>query len=256
MTNSIWKVLPVAALLLMVISGTGCKTTSASGKSGKGKTDVPADVAAAFKEDAARLAVREVNSSKTSSGELDGTIPQTIIDKYYTHLCAIYLLAKTIDTIPDLGTIHTIRRPDLRRIRLVLEPDAPFIENWSKGYTLTDDLYLNQIIGKYKMKIVDYKAGGAGPTVILESPTYINTTEVAFLISHVTGIRQSEADGVAGDGDNIESGADGKNAFAIKFSQGRGDCPSGCIYRKYWVFYVNPDNTVQFVGTRGAIPNE
>lgn len=251
--------LPLAALLMMALIGQACKTTAANngGKGGnKGKSDVPADVAAMFREDAARLAVREINSSKTSSGELDGEIPVALIDKYYGNLCSIYLMAKKMDTLPDLGSIHTVRRPDLRRIRLILEPDAPFKDNWSRGYTLTDDLYLNQLIGKYKMKIAEYKETGAGPTVILESPAYINTPEVAFLLSHVTGIRQSEADGAAGDGDNIEAGAEGKNAFAIKFSQGRGDCPSGCIYRKYWVFYVMPDNTIQFMGTRGSIPNE
>ncbi len=32
------------------------------------------------------------------------------------------------------------------------------------------------------------------------------------------------------------------------FSIGRGDCPSGCIYRKYWIFEV-ANGVARFVGS-------
>lgn len=246
--------LPVLLLFALVLIGSGCKTKKAS----HAKTDdrvLPEGLAAAYREDAARLAVRELNTT-TQPGDLEAVIPQDKIDYYFGLLTKIYWKCVDDDSIPDLSGIHTLKRPHLQRVRVVLQKDSPFKENWSKGVTLTSNLYLNQLIAKHKLTIKDYRETGMGPTLVFESPGYLNTTELSFLIKNFETIRTAEPEGVAGDGNDITWGTDAKNALALKYSIGAGDCPSGCIQRKFWIFYILPDGSINYMGTRGSIPAE
>ena len=59
---------------------------------------------------------------------------------------------------------------------------------------------------------------------------------------------------MAGDGNDIIWGSEGKNHMALKFKVGQGDCPSGCINNKYWIFYVQEDGSINYMGTRGELP--
>lgn len=217
--------------------------------------ELPADLAKAYKEDAARLAARELISSK-QTGELGADIPPARIAYFYDLLSKIYWMSLGADSIPDLSSIHTFPSPNLHEVMVVLEKDSPFKENWSKGVTTTSNLYLNQMIARYHLKIKNYRESGLGPTMIFESPDYINTTELAYLLKNIESIRHAEAESMVGDGNNIEWGSDSKNAMALKYSIGDGDCPSGCINRKYWVFYVLPTGEIDYMGTRGNIPAE
>ena len=155
-----------------------------------------------------------------------------------------------------ISEIHTFPSPNLQHVMVVLEKNSDLKENWSKGITATSNLYLNQMIARYKLTIKNYRESTLGPTLILESPMLINTTELAFLLKNVEGIKHAESESMIGDGNNIEFGSDSKNAMAIKYSIGEGDCPSGCIYRKYWVFYVSPTDGINYMGTRGKLKDE
>jgi len=53
--------------------------------------------------------------------------------------------------------------------------------------------------------------------------------------------------GCLGDGNNISISRNG-DSTVITFSVGSGDCPAGCIYRKYWEFIVSY-GTATFVRT-------
>ncbi|HEX2898697.1 MAG TPA: hypothetical protein VHS96_03150 [Bacteroidia bacterium] len=242
-------------MALLMLAFPACKgSKEKQQKAGAGK-DLPAELALAYREDAARLAVRELLST-TQTGERVADIPADRIEFYYDLLTRVYWMCQKIDSIPDLSGIHTRKTPDLRQVQIVLEKDSPFKENWSKGITVTGNLYLNQLIAKYKLSIKNYREGSIGPTLIMESPGYLNTPELAFLIKNFESIRTAEAEGMAGDGNDIVWGSDSKNAMALKYSIGAGDCPSGCIQRKFWVFYVLPDGSINYMGTRGSIPKE
>jgi hypothetical protein len=249
MKHVVW--MAVAAMILVGLAG--CKPAS-GGQKNKGKDrELPAELAAAYREDAARLAVRELLTT-TQTGENAADIPQGRIDYFYGLLSKVYWICKDVDSIPDLSGIHTLKNPSLRQIMVVLDKTSPFKENWSKGVTLTNNLYLNQMISKYKITIKNYRESSLGPTMIMETGMDVNTKELAFLIKNIETIRHAEAEGIVGDGNDITYGSDGKNAMAIKYSIGEGDCPSGCINRKSWVFYILTDGSISFMGTRGKIP--
>ena len=239
-----------AAALLLCLPA--CKSGGKSQKSNVAR-ELPAELVAAYREDAARLAVRELNST-AQTGELDATIPQDRIDYFFGLFTKIYWMCRDVDSIPDLSGIHTLKNPNLRQIMVVLEKDSPFKENWSKGITLTNNLYLNQLITKNKITIKNYRETTLGPSLTMETAGFVNTKELAFLVKNFESIRHAEAEGKVGDGNDITFGSDSKNGLALKYSIGEGDCPSGCINRKTWVFYILPDGSITYMGTRGKIP--
>ncbi len=245
------KIAGIVCLALVMLGLPACKS-SKGGKTTTTARELPADLAAAYREDAARLAVREFNTT-TQTGEQDAVIPPNRIEYFYTQLTKIYWMCKDVDSIPDLSGIHTLKNPNLRQIMVVLEKDSPFKENWSKGITLTNNLYLNQLISKNKISIKNYRESTLGPTLTMETAGFVNTKELAFLVKNFESIRHAEAEGIVGDGNDITYGSDSKNAMAIKYSIGEGDCPSGCTKRKFWVFYLMPDGSINYMGARGKI---
>lgn len=246
---------PHLCFLLLALSFAACGGSKSKQKKPTAHKDLPAELAAAYREDAARLAVRELLTT-TQSGERGAEIPQERIDYYFGLLSKVYWMTVENDTIPNLSGIHTFKTPNLHKVLVVLEKDSPFRENWSQGVTMTSNLYLNQLIAKHQLSIENYRESGLGPSLLMVSPQNLNTPELAFLIKNFESIRHAEADGMAGDGNDITWGSDSKNAMALKFSIGAGDCPSGCIQRKTWVFYVMPDGSINYMGTRGTIPAE
>jgi hypothetical protein len=243
------------AILVALLGFAACKGTKEQQQKPTANRTLPSELATLYREDAARLAVREFNTT-TQTGERIADIPEERVNYYFELLSKVYWMCHDNDTIPDLSGIHTRETPNLRQVHVVLEKDSPFKENWSKGITLTNNLYLNQLIAKYKLMIKNYRETTIGPSLTFESPMAINTRELAFLIKNFETIRTSEAGGSAGDGNDITWGTDSKNAMALRYSIGAGDCPSGCTQRKFWIFYVMPDGSINYMGTRGTIPKE
>jgi hypothetical protein len=243
--------------LFLLLAFAACKSNKAGqdGKPPKGERELPADIAAAYKADAALLAVRELMTSN-STGENEANIPPARIEYFYNLLSKIYWLCADIDSIPNLSSIHTLPNPSLRRVQVILQPDASMLENWSQGISTTSDLYLNQLLSRYGCRVKDYRAGSSGPSCIIEANRDIHTPALAAALAQNNGIKLAEAEGMAGDGNNIEFGGEGKNQMALRYSIGHGDCPSGCIQRKFWIFYVSQEGVVTFMGTRGNIPAE
>lgn len=249
--KTVWLLLLVGTWLGFAAC-TGSKEKQQKPTAGR---ELPAQLAAAYREDAARLAVREYNTT-TQTGERIADIPEDRINYYFDLLTKVYWMCVDSDTIPDLSIIHTRQTPNLRQIQVVLDKTSTFKDNWSKGITMTSNLYLNQLISKYKLTIKNYQETSIGPSMIFESPTPINTRELAFLFKNFETIRSAEPAGIVGDGNDITWGTDSKNAMALRFSIGAGDCPSGCTQRKFWTFYVLPDGSLNYMGARGTIPKE
>ncbi|MEM7036111.1 MAG: hypothetical protein AAF570_03955 [Bacteroidota bacterium] len=249
-----FHILAILALAVGLSFQSGCKSGPKGDKETK-KDALPEALAKAYQEDAARMTLREILSSN-QSGEREAELPKERVAYFYDLLSKIYWMSEKDEEIPKISHIHTFGSPSLNQILTVLEKDAEFKENWANGRTMSSNLYLNQLMSRYKLKIKNYRDGALGPTMILESPMYVNTTELAFLLSNIDGIRHAEAQGMVGDGNDISFGGDGKNHVAVKYSIGKGDCPSGCIHRKYWIFYLNDDGSISYQGTRGSLPEE
>lgn len=240
-------------LLAILLGTTSCKNRSPKEKP-SAEPAIAADLMARFNEDAHRLAAREYNST-TRNNDPQVQLPAERVHFFMDLLKKTYLLTQQNPEIPDLSHIHTFPVPALKRVMVILEKDAPFAETWLSGRRTTSNMYLNQVMSENRLTVKDCREGALGTTCIVEAAGYVNTKDLAFILQHIDGIKVAEPDGVAGDGNNIEYGSEGKNHTALKFSVGEGDCPSGCIYRKYWIFYVQQDGSINYMGTRGELPD-
>lgn len=214
---------------------------------------VPAEVAKKYREDAARLALREYNTTSRNQ-DPQITIPKERTEYFFKLLTKVYGMMQTDPAIPDVSHIHTFDTPPLYRIIAMLENDAPFKDEWLEGRRMTSNLYLNQVMSEAGLKITGCKELGTGCMCTLSSPKPVNTKDLSFILSRIDGIKYAEPDGAGGDGNDIVWGSEGKNHMALKYKVGKGDCPSGCIHNKYWIFYVQEDGSVNYMGTRGELP--
>jgi hypothetical protein len=159
------------------------------------------------------------------------------------------------DSIEDLTHIHTWGNPDMRTIRLVVAPESPYLKTWSQSNEVTDNLYMNQLVSRYGLEIIEYKTTTLGPTVYMRSADFINTPELCYILSNFDGIKFAEPEGMAGDGNDIEVTSTAKTGRILRFSIGEGDCQSGCIHRKYWNFLLEDSGAVTYIGTEGELPS-
>jgi hypothetical protein len=241
------------SLALVVAACKSSKNGQGDGKSGS--RALPAALAEAYRTDAARLVLREAITSN-STGEEGAKLSPARITYFYDLLTKIYWMGIDSASIPDLSGIHCFPNPHLRRILVGLTPDSQFEEPWSQGRTLSSDLYVNQLCSEYGLKIQNFRRDPSGSTLVLEANRDINTIFLADAFAAVNGIRYAEAETMMGDGNNIEFGGEGKNQVALRYSIGVGDCPSGCIQRKLWIFNIDAAGNVVYAGTRGTIPAE
>lgn len=245
---------------LALLSLQACKTRDNDAKdkkkSPKANIDMklPPELAAKYKEDAYRLTAREYNTTSRNE-EAQIKLPADRVTFFYNLLAKAYFMSEKQEEVPSIAGIHTFASPSMDRVMVVLEKDAEFADNWKKGQRMTRNLYLNQVMSEHGLKVSDCHETGSGARCIVSTSQNVNTKELAFVLTSIEGIKLAEPDGMAGDGDNIEWGAEGKNHMALKFSKGAGDCPSGCIYRKYWIFYWQ-DGNLTYNGTRGELPAE
>lgn len=222
-------------------------------KSKKHAPELPADLAVKYREDANRLALRELQAQKTVTGEMEARIPADRVEYYYDKLSKAWALWMMNDSIEDLDYIHTFPNPDMRTVRIIITPESPYLKTWSQKNEITDNLYINQLISRYGLQITDYKSATLGPTFLFQSEGFINTPELCFILSNFEGIKFAEPEGMAGDGNDIEVTATAKTGRILRFSVGAGDCPSGCMYRKYWNFLLQDDGSVVFIGIEGSL---
>lgn len=236
-------------------NGNGSVTINTGNTGGSGKVETDPELGESltflYREDAARLTLRD-ELTRTRAADADGFLPEAAVDQYFNDLKAIRTYALKNEEVPSvLGEIHTFANPSLQSILVVLEKDAPFDENWKKKEIKTGNNALDALTSKYQLSIANYRGGSLGPTVTLESALFVNTTHISKELTEITGVRFAEPEASMGDGNNIEAAAGGKSGRGIKFSEGWGDCPSGCIKRRYYTFTINMDGSVFYVGATG-----
>ncbi len=249
-----WVLLIVGSLLILPACKGNEKRSKDKQPTASAKDQIPADLAKAYRVDAARLAAREFNSTRRP-GDPQVKLPQDRITYFYSLLSKAYLMMQADPAVPDLTYIHTFGTPDLHEVMVFLKPDADFAEAWGEGRTSsTPNLYVNQVMSENRLKIKEFNDSAMGQWAVIRSDSPINTKDLAFIFSQIDGVKMAEPNGMAGDGNDIRWTSGGKTGMALRFSKGWGDCPSGCIHRANWTFYVPESGEMTYQGQSGDDP--
>ena len=83
--------------------------------------------------------------------------------------------------------------------------------------------------------------------VVLSFDGILHSRHLATLYADLPGVQYAEPDGYVGDSPNIYPRST-PSGLTYLFRYAWGDCPSGCIYSKYWYFIIMPTGP-QLIGS-------
>lgn len=214
-------------------------------------TNLPDSTRNLYKEDATRLALREILSVGSSdTGKVE--IPDDLVNTIYNGLSHIYSSENAAkDSVFNLYSIHTSRWPVLHSLIVSVDSTKTWVKSWREGNRLTGNNKIDDIMNDYDLELENYYAWSFDHAVALFSENPVNIKALASLFGPINGVRYSEPNSFAGDSNNITA-EDKESHWEFTFSVGWGDCPSGCISRHFWKFSVHPDGTVDFTGSSGS----
>ena len=153
------------------------------------------------------------------------------------------------DEVFDEHQIHAFPFMGLHSISLKTDTTAPEVQKLIAGEP-TGNQELDNIIAKYKFNEVRtslYYPEFNWITIISEEslnlfPVINELKAFPFFVYVEFG------GGAIGDGNNITLERF-ENYMKLDFSIGWGDCPSGCIYRKHWIFSVDQKCNAAFLNS-------
>ena len=204
-----------------------------------------------FNEDAARLALRDIQSNSSDKENLI-IIPAYYVESYYNGLVHIYN-ANYIperDVVIDTYKIHTFRYPETHTLIVAVDSTKDWVQEWKNGNRLTGNQKIDELMETYNLQLYHYYSWPILQAAVLFSEEPLNIHALCNKFKPIDGVIYAESDGVIGDGNNITASIE-TNGIKYIFSYGWGDCPAGCISRHYWEFKVKFDGIVQFINSYG-----
>jgi len=212
---------------------------------------IPDSVKTLFKEDAARLALRDVHSDSTKKENLI-ILPQDVVETYYHGLVHIYnadsILAQ--DSVIEMYKIHSFRLPEPHSLIVSVDSTKDWVNAWKIGERLTGNQQVNYLMETYQLQLHRYYYWPWAHAAVLYSENAINIFALGKQFDLIDGVFYAEPNSVIGDGDDIKGSIE-QNYLMYEFSEGWGDCTAGCASRHYWLFHVKFDGTVLFISSYG-----
>jgi len=243
--------LSVLAAAAMIVACDGA-TAPSSFKSTVDDSQVPAPLQAAYREDATRLALRDL----LKGGFTEVTIPNEPVQPYYDALVLVYnaTVLPARDTVVDVYNIHTFPSPTTRSLMLELFGSEEWVQRLARREVPTGEPTVDSLIVRYSLSVGSvYTLHDGDVLVTLGPPEPLNVQALALLFRGIKGVRFSEPNGFLGDGNNIGGSMSGSRVL-LDYSVGSGDCPAGCTARRFYHFAIHADGTVEYLGASGSPP--
>ncbi len=243
-----------SSVLAAAVLSIGCDVATAprSFRSTIDDSQVPESLRAAYREDATRLALRDL----LASGYTEIPIPSDAGQPYYDALVLVYnaTVLPARDTVVDVYSIHTFPWPTTHTLLLELFGNAEWGQRLARRELPTGEPTVDSLMERYSLSLGRAYTMTTGDVLAtLGSVEPLNVKALASLFVGITGVRFAEPDGFVGDANDIR-GSMGEARVLLDYSVGYGDCPAGCINRRFYHFAVNFDGTVEYLGASGSPP--
>jgi hypothetical protein len=215
-------------------------------------TMVPVQKKEIYRADAARLALREVRESKPLQ-DASPEIPADKAENYYRALVHIYNSASAWgDTVTKIIPIHTFPDIELKQMIVSFEDGLKWTQPWRDGDRFTGNPAVDSLLTRFDLHLRNYYDWPWAHAVVLEASRFLNLRAVSKKFSSIEGVRYAEPNGWMGDGNNIQAEWPDPLLLQLTYSIGYGDCPAGCINRRFWDFEVYINGTVNFLRAYGS----
>ena len=213
---------------------------------------VPEPVRAAYLDDASRLALRDLQSN----GYTGIQIPPEAVQPYYDALVLVYnaTALPARDTVVDVFGIHTQGNPPTRSLLLWLVGTEEWVQRLARREVPTGEPSVDTLLARYSLSLASVYVMHDGDVLItLGPPEALNIKALAALFRGIAGVRFAEPNNTVGDSNDI-AGSIEESRVLLDYSVGYGDCPAGCIGRRFYHFAIHDDGTVEYLGASGSPP--
>lgn len=183
-------------------------------------------------------------------------IPQNHVDTILNALIAVYnatgLAAR--DTVVTIYGITAQNYPTVDGIYVQVDTTADWSDSLDNGIIPTGNFYIDSLIDAHYLNLTNYYESSIHDygiaSFVSDSSYNIFALADAFLAAPF--VLGSGLNAFAMDGNDI-SCIINPDHVEVTYSHGWGDCMSGCIDKRFWVFKVYYDCSVEFVGSYGDV---
>lgn len=177
----------------------------------------------------------------------DAFIPESVWMPFFQALSATRTAIPQIEC-EDLNSLLEIEAGyDESLTQFIVELDTAYAwtNAWRNKITETGDPSVDSFMNKYALTLYDYYEFTSSEYAMIESAEPLNPRQLRGELGELDGVLYADPNQRIGDGDRIEALYEGSD-IVLEFSNGYGDCPSGCINRDTWRFRVNEDCLVVY----------
>jgi hypothetical protein len=155
---------------------------------------------------------------------------------------------------PQLADIHAVSEAPAEDIILTVVRGSPLWANWEKGLLATGESELDQVLSTYGVAGVRCSNPNPKNKFVVAFDASLNIRGLVSLFQSASNnILIAEPNTFFGDGNKITF-EQGINQKKYVFSQGWGDCPSGCIGRHLWTVTIASDGSLTLQESGNPIP--
>ncbi len=198
-------------------------------------------------EDSKQLYIREIMADTNHPNYNKAVLDTTEVNKILCIFQLVYNLnSPESNTVFNVYNIHALRCYSLNSIGLNVDVTAPEIINLVNGNIPTGNNALDNILTNYEFDSI--KTAYSYPDfhwLSIYTKNSYNLKPLIKALEEIPSIFIAENNGGCLDGNNIDIERK-MNKATIDFSIGRDDCPSGCIYRRHWIFRIK-NNKAKFI---------
>ena len=206
-----------------------------------------------YRDDADRLTVKRFYriDSKFADSIL---IPKQISDTVLRALIAVYNATSlpARDTVINKLNIHTLSDIAINMFNIDADSNLGWVKNLRSGIIPCGNTRIDSLITPYNFKLLSFRQTYPSYVyrITMKSDSNYNINELTKRMKRVPEVISSSSVFWYGDGNRIIDSIYSDHVELI-YSFGWGDCPSGCINRRYWKFNVYFDCSVEFINSYG-----
>jgi len=191
----------------------------------------------------------DVGTADVSSIE----IPQIWQDTIAEGLAAIFNSTSmpARDTVFNMYCIHdNTGGPERVYQQYLIRVDTTYAwtNAWQNLISLTGDVYIDNLVNTYGLSVIQFYNWSIGDYAIVSTDQVLNPYALINTLEESAGILSGEPDAIVGGANKImyeKTGDFRYYDFYVEFN----DCFDGCDNYRKWSFKVNPDCSVDYLGS-------
>lgn len=217
--------------------------------------EAPDSILTMYQDDADRMAIARTFQNGSTWMDSVGINPE-FSQTAMSALVAVYnSTSPQRDTVVDLLNIHIYPIMPLRSLTVSADSSLAWVQQLQAGNVPTGEPILDGLMQQYD--VVDFNLWGwpsnSHKVITFNMGTNWNLLPLLDLFEQIPGAIYASPNGTVGDGDRITDSVY-TDHIELTYSFGWGDCPAGCGGFYHWVFSVQPDCSVEFIGSYGLSP--